>query len=507
MDLKKLARSLHKYERRVLPELEHSKYVEEIARATGLKDVEVVRALQWLENKGAIVVHTEQREIVHLDSNGEKYAKGELPERIFLRTLKDGPIPVKKLAQKTGLDRDEVNVCIGLLREKGAILLLKEKELAVKITDKGKRLLESELPEEQFLKKAFPVDVRALSPKEKEVLKKLRKRKGFVRIEVLSVKRAELTDVGKELLKLGVRDEDLVDRITPQVLASGSWKGKEFRRYDVTSKVPEINGGKLQPYRAFLDRVRQKFLSLGFEEMTGPIVETDFWDMDALFMPQFHSARDIHDAYYVKEPKEGKVDQNFLKKVRAVHENGGSTKSKGWGYSFDVKRTRRLLLRTQGTACSARKLASPDLKVPGKYFGITRNFRHDVIDATHLPDFNQTEGIVVGEDLNFRHLIGLLRIFAKEFANTESIRLVPGYFPYTEPSVELYAKHPDLGWIELGGAGMFRPEVVEPLVGRHLSVCAWGLGIDRLAMFNLGFKDIRDLFSADLAFLRKSPVM
>jgi phenylalanyl-tRNA synthetase alpha chain len=243
---------------------------------------------------------------------------------------------------------------------------------------------------------------------------------------------------------------------------------------------------------------------MGFTEMTGPIVESEFWNMDALFMPQFHSARDIHDVYYTKEPVYGDIDENLMKKVKAAHENGFGTGSKGWQYSFDAKKTRKLVLRSQGTACSARTLASKDLKIPGKYFGLTRCFRKDVIDATHSVDFYQTEGIIVEEGLNIRHLFGLLKMFAKEFANAQEVKIVPGYFPFTEPSCELFAKHPELGWVELGGAGIFRPEVVKPLLGKEVSVLAWGIGIDRIAMFKLGIKDIRQLFSHDLEFLKNA---
>lgn len=151
-------------------------------------------------------------------------------------------------------------------------------------------------------------------------------------------------------------------------------------------------------------------------------------------------------------------------------------------------------------------LASPDLKIPAKYFAIARCFRFDVIDATHLPDFHQVEGIVVEEGLNLRHLFGLLQMFAKEFADTEEIKLVPGYFPFTEPSVELQAKHPELGWIELGGAGIFRPELTKAL-GVNVPVIAWGLGLDRIGMLKLGIKDIRHMFSHDLDVLRKSKVV
>jgi phenylalanyl-tRNA synthetase alpha chain len=506
MDIKKLAQSLHPYERRVLPELARNQYLSDLATASGLKEVEAMRALQWLENKKAVTIETEPREIIGLDKNGQEYLKKGLPEKRLLQALQEKEISLDKLAQKADLTREEVNVCIGLLRQKGAILILKDKELKVKITDQGKKLLGTQLLEEKFLKNQFPLSLEQLSAEDKHALEQLKKRKQIIKIDLQRIKKAALTDIGKKLVALGVRDENIVDTITPQVLREANWKNKKFRRYDVAINVPSVHPGKKQPYRAFQDWVRQKFVSLGFQEMGGPLVETEFWNMDSLYMPQFHSARDIHDAYYVAEPKYGQLDEKLVKKIQATHEHGGNG-STGWRYLFDVQRTHRHVLRTQGTACSARMLASKDLKIPGKYFGITRVFRHDVIDATHLPDFNQTEGIVVEEGLTFRHLVGLLKMFAKEFADTEDIRIVPGYFPFTEPSAELYAKHPQLGWIELGGAGIFRPEVVTPLLGKHISVCAWGLGIDRIGMFKLGLKDIRDLFSTDLNFLRNTPVI
>ncbi len=507
MDIKKIAQSLHPYERRVLPELAQHPYLEDLSAAAGLKEVEAMRALQWLENKKAVTISTEPRELISLDKNGQEYLKNGLPERRFLTTLQEKDLPLSKLAEKTKLTSDEVNICLGMLRQKGAILMLKDKELKVKITEQGKRQLGTEFLEEKFLKKHFPVKPAQLSPEDKHTFEQLRRRKQIIKIDVHRIKKATLTDVGKKLVALGIRDENIVDTITPQVLRAAEWKNKTFRRYDVNINVPQVSGGKKQPYRAFLDWVRAKFTSLGFQEMDGPLVETDFWNMDALYMPQFHSARDIHDAYYVAEPEYGKLDERLVKKVQSAHEHGGNTGSTGWRYQFDAQRTHRHILRTQGTACSARMLASPNLKIPGKYFGITRVFRHDVIDATHLPDFNQTEGIIVEEGLTFRHLVGLLKMFAKEFADAENVRVVPGYFPFTEPSAELYAKHPQLGWIELGGAGIFRPEVVTPLLGKHVSVLAWGLGIDRIGMFKLGFKDIRSLFSQDLEFLRNNPVI
>ena len=504
-DTKKIAESLNQFERKALKALESKNSLDEIMQETKLHHVEVMRAFQWLQNKNLIKLSEEQKEIVSLDENGHKYLKQGLPERIFLGVL-DKPSTITEIAKKTSLSNEEVQISLGILKSKAAIEIKKDKEIVISITDNGKHLLKHGFVEEQFLKEKFPMAFPALDNQQKFVIENLRKRKRIIKVEISKIISATLTELGRKILKEKL-DDDLIEKLTPQLLKSNALKDKKFRRYDVKINVPSIFAGRKQHYRRFLDEVRQKFIALGFEEMKGPLVETDFWDMDALFMPQFHSARDIHQAYYVKHPKYGKLDESLVKKVKEAHENGYGTGSKGWRYEFDDKRTHRHMLRTQGTACSARMLASKDLKIPGKYFSIARCFRYDVIDATHLPDFFQTEGIIVEENLNFKHLKGVLKMFAREFAQATQIKITPGYFPFTEPSAELHAKHPELGWIELGGSGIFRPEMVKALVGREVPVLAWGIGIDRIAMFKLGIKDIRQLFSHDLEYLRNAKVV
>ena len=508
MDLNKIINWLHRLERAVLPVLDKQKDIKAIEQATGLKEVEIVRALQWLQNKDIIKIKEDLREVIQLDKNGQKYIKQELPEKKLLKALKKGPITIDQIKNISGLNKEEQNIALGVLRKKAAVFITKEgKEIVLKIMPQGKTLLEKGLIEEKFLQKQFPIYVDTLAPEEKFAFNELKKRKGIIKSGLEKTKKVELTELGKQLMSSNVEISDLFDRLTPEMLREGSWRQKKFRSYDIKINVPKIYASKKQPYRRFLDEVRTKFMALGFEEMSGPLVETDFWDMDALFMPQFHSARDIHSAFYIKDPKYGKLEEKFVKRVKQAHETGFNTGSKGWGYKFDEKQTHRLLLRTQTTACSARKLSSKFLKIPGKYFAIGRCFRPDVIDATHAADFNQVEGIIVEENLNFRHLKALLRMFAEEFCGTDQIKIVPAYFPFTEPSAELHAKHPEMGWIELGGAGIFRPEVVKPLLGKEMSVLAWGIGIDRLAMFNLGINDIRKLFSYDLDFLRKEKII
>ncbi len=506
-DIKKLIDTLHPLERKVLPVLDSFKTLPEIVSATGLKEVEVMRALQWLENKKILKISTELKEVISLDKNGVKYAKTGLPERLFINALKTRELSISRLEKLTKLSKDELNSCLGTLRKKAMIIIIKNKELRVKLTNEGLKWLKKEFLEEKLLKKVFPLDIRSMKSEEQLALQNLKKRKNIVKIEMQKIKHIVLLARGKEVIAQGIGDEKVIDSLKPELLRSGEWRNKTFRRYDVSINVPKIWAGKKQTYCLFLDDVRKKFLALGFSEMTGPLVESEFWNMDALFMPQFHSARDIHDALYIKEPKKARLDESVVKRVKAAHENGFNTGSRGWGYDFDIARTHRLVLRSQGTACSSRMLGSADLKIPGKYFGITRCFRKDVVDAMHGADFYQIEGIVVEEGLNLRHLFGLLRMFAEEFAGAEEIKIVPSYFPFTEPSAELFAKHPEIGWIELGGAGIFRPELVRPLTGKDTSVIAWGIGIDRIAMFKLGIKDIRQLFSHDLEFLRNQTVV
>ena len=504
MKIDQIIAKLTKNELIVLPLIKKETSFDDLLKQTGLKEVELMRALQWLQNKGLITLKHDLKELVILEENGKKYKKIRLPERRLLNALlKFNQLSLDEAKRVASLSKEELSAALGILKQKGAIALSAGN---IAITTIGKQLAKKQSLEEKFLQLEFPIEKKDLKPEQLHALNSLSKRKGIVKIKIVKRRFASPTPIGLKIIKSKkLKPEELIEALTPEMLIKGTWKSRRFRAYDVEINVPPVYLGKKQPYRRFLDEIREKLIAMGFTEMTGPIVETDFWDMDALFMPQFHSARDIHQAYYIKEPTRGKIDKKYLERVKLAHEKG-VLGSKGWQYKFDTERTKRLLLRTQGTACSARMLASPQLKIPGKYFGITRCFRYDVIDATHSCDFCQTEGIVVDEKVNLRHLFGLLKQFAITFAEADKIKLVPGYFPFTEPSVELFAKHPKLGWLELGGAGIFRPEVVYSLLGKYVPVLAWGLGIDRIAMFKLNIKDIRDLFTHDLQMLREKPL-
>jgi len=497
--------SLTVVERKILLKLNKTfKDFLDVVSSTGLSEIEVRRGISWLKSKHLVKVSETLEQFVVLDRNGEVYASTQLPENKLVQSI--SKLGIKTFSKedlfKFKLSEQEINICLGILKKENFIEVSSKNVFKLKSSDPSVFL-----DRENFLK-SLPKKKSELNKVEKVFLDYFSKRKNIVKLKENNLVKVCLSSDGFKIIPKLSESSNLIEVLTPKMIEEGSWEGKTFRKYDFSSPSPRVNFGKKHPYSVFLEEVKQKFVSLGFEECSGPVVESDFWNMDALFMPQFHSARDIHDAYYVKKPKlASDVPVKFLKSVKKFHESGGNI-SKGWRYKFDEERSKRNVLRTHDTSISSRTLASKDLKVPGKYFQLVRCFRYDVIDATHLADFNQVGGFILegkGKELSFRHLFGVLETFAKEFCGTDEIKIVPAYFPFTEPSASLYAKHPSMGWIELAGSGIFRPEMTNAL-GVDVPVIAWGIGIDRLAMFKLGLQDIRDLFSHDLNFLREAKI-
>jgi phenylalanyl-tRNA synthetase alpha chain len=503
MDAKKLVDKLHPLERKVLPVLESTTVFKEIVKKTELKEVEVMRALQWLENKEIVVLSDEIREVVDLGSNGKKYVKIGLPERRFLDAIKND-IMLSDLTATAEVSKEEVNITLGVLRKRAAVLIDKQKkDLKITLTDQGKKLKEKESLEEKFLKKEFPIDVNDLIDEDKFAYSELLKRRDILKKEVIKTKTTELTAVGKELLKEKI-DVDYIEKLTPTILKTGLWKKRKFRQYDVEINVPKIHGGKRHFVNQSIDYIKKVWMDLGFKEMQGNLVQTSFWDLDALFVPQDHPARDEQDTFYIKNPASGKLPKKFAENVKKTHENGWTTGSKGWSYKWSPEIAKENLLRTHTTVLSAKtisKLKKEDL--PAKFFSVKRVYRNETLSWKHLFEFVQVEGIVIDPDANFTHLIGYLKNFFKKLG-FEKVRIRPGHFPYTEPSAEVDVWHPEKKmWVELGGSGLFRPEVVKPLLGKEVPVLAWGIGLERSIAEYFKITDIRDLYKNDLKQLRE----
>ncbi len=491
-------------------EADSPRTLDQLTESTGLDPSQLSMAVEWLLAKSLIAIHAET--VAHLASLtpvGQLYVEQLSPiERVLSAAQEAGHtgkrLTIQDIQAKEGLEPSEVSKAVGSLKKEGAVLIVQggcvESTGRTSITVEAMRTLLQELRSGQRELHTFAEPLRTLL--KQHAVKRGNAREPF-RIDERVTRSFVLTSDGQSsaqrLSRDGVADE--VSQLTPELLKEGAWRNKRFRKYTISLRAPRIAAGKRHPYREFLDLVKMKLVSMGFQEMRGTLVETEFWNMDALFMPQFHPARDIHDVYFVKKPTHAAtIDEPYLTQVAKVHEKGTGAGSTGWGYTFNAERAKRLVLRSQGTAVSAHTLAG-GASVPGKYFSIARCFRYDQVDATHATDFFQVEGIMLGADINFRTLLGLLNLFAREVAQAKEVKFLPAYFPFTEPSVEMHVRHPKLGWMELGGAGLFRPEVTTPL-GVSVPVIAWGLGLDRMAMVALGIHDIRDLFSTDLDFIR-----
>jgi phenylalanyl-tRNA synthetase alpha chain len=503
MDVQSIIKNLHPLEIRVLrayqpgTDLTADKLEKELSYKPGHAN----QAFSWLGGKG--LVEEKRREtntFFEITDLGRDYATKGTPDERILNLLKDkGPHTLPEIAATLQLENKDVGSSFGTLSKKAAFVEMpKDKRFAISV---ALVRLANETP-------SGSLDQKHLTQDEQAVMGTLAKKRGAADSPFRIVEREAVvysltpsaTDVKAALDAAGITGEE-IGSITPAMLKSGEWKTGTFRGYNISIPPARIIPGRTNPYVSFLESVKDKLCSLGFEEFDGPLVETDFWNCDALFMPQFHAARDIHDVYYVKEPTKAKaIEEPFLSNIAAAHENGGNSGSRGWGYTFDREFTKRLILRSQGTVLSAHQLAKA--KIPGKYFGIARCFRYDKVDATHLSDFYQTEGIVLGEEVNLKTLLGFLEMFAIEIAGATEVKYLPGYFPFTEPSVEVHIKHPVLGWFELGGSGIFRPEVTKAM-GVDVPVLAWGIGIDRMALMALGLNDLRELFTTDIEGLRQ----
>lgn len=487
---------LHPHEVRVLKALKGAKSPQQLAEECGLPLDAVLRAASWLKTKGLVEVSEALSEEISLAAEGKEYAAKGLPERQLIALIGPG-IKLDELKRKAS--SETFSIGFGWLRRKRQA---EAKDGIVTVTDSKKSSDEALLG---MLSKG-PVNAATLDAPLKEGLALLKSRKNVVSVKEVKSITVKATPAGMEAAS-EAKEDDRISQLTPEALASGAWKGRGFRPYDVNVYVKPAQPVKKHPLRRQINKVRRIFTGMGFSEVKGPLVESAFWNFDALFQPQDHPAREMHDTFYLKNPDAVDIDGfgRFKDKIRSTHEDGWTTGSIGWGYKWDENVAKKTLLRTHTTAVTARhlgKIRKQDL--PVKVFCIGKVFRNEAVDYKHLPEFYQVEGIVVDPSANFRNLLGILKQFYNEMG-FDKVRFRPGYFPYTEMSVEpeVYMESKK-AWIELGGAGIFRPEVVKPLLGFDCPVLAWGLGLDRIVTLGLGMTDIRDLYMSDFEWLKEN---
>jgi phenylalanyl-tRNA synthetase alpha chain len=485
MTTEDLLLKLHPLERKVLPSLKKGlKNFDDIVKDSKLQPVEVMRALQWLQNKKVVKLDEQVRQVVSLDANGKVYVEKGLPERRFLKAaLKEKGVDA--ISKSARLSKEEVGVCIGTLKKKAAIAVSKgPKGLQVELLPAGNALVDKEMLEEKLLrnsKQGLPLE--DLKPEEAFAFEVLKSRKQLIKVDIVKKLSVKLTGVGKELVKKKL-DVDLSDALTPGMLKEGSWKDKKFRAYDIKINVPKINRSKRHFVNQSISYIKKIWLEMGFVEMQGSLTQTSFWDLDSLFVPQDHPARTMQDTFYIKDPKKGRLPK-VAKVIKEVHENGGDTGSTGWRSKWSEEAAKENLLRTHTTVLSAQTISKlKDADIPAKFFSVGRVFRNEELDAHHLFEFYQVEGIVVDPNANLKNLKGYLKEFFGKMGFTD-VRMRPAHFPYTEPSVEV--------------------DVFDPhhLIGKEIPVLAWGMGMERIISSYFNITDIRDLYRNDLKKIRE----
>lgn len=468
------------------------------------QEAQVMNSLSWLSSKGLVEVDEKVTRYYKLAK--KSVASKELPERTALKYLKKigGKCSISELNEKSGLGDKNTGIAVGWLKKKGWANFVKDGgETLLEMTSKGKKALREKGKDEELLKELASKDEMSEEDLDRHVIDKLKSRKELLKEEQRVSRTARLTEEGKKIVDRGIVLKPQISQLTPEIIRTGAWKEAEIRPYDVKAFAPTKYGGKRHPMKREIELVRRVFLDMGFTEIHYDFIQSALWNFDALFSPQDHPARDLQDTFYLERPGTVELEDTLAEKIKEMHENGGDTRSTGWGYNWSKEEASRAVLRTHTTVATIRHLSeNPD--PPVKAFALDWNFRSEKSDATHLPQFVQIEGIVMEEGANLNMLIGLM----KEFYNKmgfDDVKVRPSYFPFTEPSLEVHALYKGK-YLEMGGAGVFRKEVTKPH-GIDCPVLAWGLGLERLVMLRLGINDIRDCYTDDLTFLREYPIL
>lgn len=488
----------------------------QLATKLGVKHDEVVGALKSLEAREYVTLTQNRESRFELTAEGREYAEKGMPERRLLDEL---------VRRGGSAERSELEVAFGpsfkvalqnglkklFVISKTAVEVLPEISSAAFPDVEVKTL--GELATSQFF------DGRFCELSERKELKQLQRRKLF---EVKTLNYYQPARGPNFSPKLVVQRADL----TAEDLASEAWRdSRQFKPINLGALGKEIVAGGLHPLLKMRSTFRQVLLEMGFEEMrTDSFVESAFWNFDALFQPQQHPARDAQDTFFLRQPAVAEMHgaelKEYFEQVRSVHESGftiGKEQSLGWQCEWSPAEARKNILRTHTTAVSARylrQLAEEYTRTgvfrPRKLFSIDRVYRNETLDSTHLAEFHQIEGLIIGKRLGLGHLKAFIRAFYARIGITE-MRFKPAYNPYTEPSMEIFCFHPLLGrQVEIGNSGVFRPEMLRTMGWpADVSVIAWGLSLERPAMLHFGCANIRELLGnrVTLRSIREAPVV
>ena len=481
--------ALHPIEQSILISLSNNDHVlvDSLVTSTGLSIDQIRRGIEWLKFKRLIMVEQISTQRVFITSTGVEAAKNGLPERRLVNSLKDGNVTLAQVLASGAVKNEEINAAIAGARRNQWIQLIEGKMIPTPYAAKQSF-------EESFLENLREgIEVSKLTEEKKHGLEQLKKRPNFIEIKEEKESRISLTDAARQIIP-SLNQENLERRLTTELISSGKWKDTKFGALDVEASTSIIYPGRPHPLIDIIEEVKEIFIGLGFSEIEGPIIQSGFWNFDALFTPQDHPAREMQDTFYISaegQPIPASKDQ--ILKVSRVHKQR-------WNHLWDTQEGQRLVLRTHTTPITVQHLAKVKSDV-GRFFSVGKVFRNEKVSYKHLVEFHQVEGVATAPKASLRELMGLQKEFYSKMG-IKRIKFWPTFFPYTEPSLQSMVYNEKLEkWVELFGMGILRPEVTVPL-DIKTPVLAWGGGLERIAMLRFGLNDVRELYGNKLSWLR-----
>ena len=494
--------TFHPIERSILNSLSNNDHVgaHSLAASAGLSIDQIRRGIEWLKFKNLISIEESSTQRVFLASEGMEATKKGLPERRLVNSLKEGNITISQVLASGAIKNEEINAAIAGARRNQWIQLVEGKMVPTP-------LAVNRSPEETFienLSRGGGVQISKLTEEEKHVLELLKKRPNYIEIKEEKESRISLTDAAKQRIIPTLTQEKKVESrlLTTDLITSGKWRETNFSGLDVQAPAPIVYPGRRHPLIEIIEEIKEIFIGLGFSEIEGPIIQSSFWNFDALFTPQDHPAREMQDTFYILGAQIQAPSPSIPASKVQISKISRVQKER-WKGQWDVQEARRLVLRTHTTPVTIQHLAKvkPDV---GRFFSVGRVFRNEKVSYKHLVVFHQVEGVSTSKEASLRDLMGLQKEFYAKMG-IKRIKFWPTFFPYTEPSLQSMVYNEKLEkWVELFGMGIFRPEVTKPL-GIKNPVLAWGGGLERIAMLRFGLDDVRELYGNKLGWLRSVP--
>ena len=448
-------------------------------------------AIESLSSQGAVAVSKNEEYSIAIGEEGKRYMESGFPEQHVVKKLMDsgGKGSVSKLDDNIGVSWAKRNGWIEV--DSGT----------ARLTSSGRKMAEGAVYGAATLLSGISragENVRsgmvAHSIKE---LEELQRRKLVEIKRHSSIRGVKITDAGMRLLSSN--GDEGIGQLSREMITAMKWQDKRFKPYDVNAQTEKAYPARLHPLHEFIARVRGIWLNMGFAEVSGPIIESAFWNFDALFSPQDHPTRDMQDTFFLSNPRQIEIeDLEVLRKVKRMHQ-------KGWGEKWRESLARQALLRTHLTSVSARHMkkfgSMSEDSYPVKLFSIGRAFRNESVDYKHLAEFYQTDGIVIGNGLTLSNLMHIMKGFYSMLGI--DAKFMPSYFPFVEPGLQVYYYDEKLkDNVELNGAGIIRREISKAM-GTSKTVLAWGIGIER-PMFNfIDMDSIAELYKNDIGWLRQ----